>query len=267
MPELPDVEIFHRLAQRRARGRVIEQAAVSDPGILEGVAPAALRRRIEGRRTRSAARHGKHLFLVLDEGGALAMHFGMNGSLRFVATGEEDPAYTRLRLDLGKGEGLAYVNPRRIGRVSLCDSVADFVAEAGLGPDALDPALDLAAFKALLRNSRRDLKAVLMDQALLAGIGNIYSDEILFQARLHPAAAANRLDATAAQRLFAAMRRTLETAIASEAGSEHGAERLPKDFLLPQRHRGGHCPRCGTALATLKQSGRTGYFCPNCQKT
>jgi formamidopyrimidine-DNA glycosylase len=266
MPELPDVEIFHRLAERHACGRVIAHAAVEDPGSLAGIAPATLRRRIEGRRIAATARHGKLLFLVLDEAGALAMHFGMNGSLRFVAKGEAEPACTRLALDLGKGEGLAYVNPRRIGKVSLAASAAAFIAEAGLGPDALDPALDRAAFKRLLADNRRDLKAALMDQALIAGIGNIYSDEVLFQARLNPGVAANGLAAADAVRLFGAMRRTLEAAIACEAGSEHGAERLPKDFLIPERHRGGHCPRCGTALATLRQGGRTGYFCPQCQK-
>jgi formamidopyrimidine-DNA glycosylase len=266
MPELPDVELFHRLAEERGRGRAIEAAVISDPGSVEGVSAAAFKRRVEGQPIRSTARHGKHLFLVLGEAGAVAMHFGTNGALRFVARGEAEPAYTRLRLDLGQGESLAYVNPRRIGRVSLADSVADFIAAAELGPDALDPALDAARFKAMLRSGKRDVKTVLMDQALIAGIGNIYADEILFQARLHPAIAAASLEPAAAQRLFATLRRTLETAVECEAGAEHGAERVPKSFLLPERHRGGHCPRCGAALATLKQGGRTGYFCPHCQK-
>lgn len=265
MPELPEVEIFNRLVHDHCRGRTIEQAVVSDPGSLEGISADALERRVRGRRIRASERYGKHLFILLDGAGALAMHFGTNGSLRLIPKGEAVPPFTRLHLHFAGGEGLAYVNPRRLGRVSGCDNVPAFVAAAGLGPDALDPAFDLQAFAACFAGRRRDVKAVLMDQTLMAGIGNIYSDEILFRARIHPARAASDLEPDRVARLFAAMRQTLEAAIGCGAGSESGVERLPKDFLATQRRKGGRCPRCGAALAIARLGGRTSYYCPRCQ--
>jgi formamidopyrimidine-DNA glycosylase len=265
MPELPDVETFRRLVQDHCRGRRIAETEASDAKLLDGITAPTLARRLKGERIRSATRHGKHLLILLDAAGALAMHFGMNGSLAVVPRGGKAPPYTRLYLGFEEGDGLAYLNPRRIGSLGLAESVDAFVAQSELGPDALDPSLDLRAFKAMLHDGKREVKTVLMDQALIAGIGNIYSDEILFQARLFPGAAANALDDKSATRLFHAMRETLETAIRCEAGAEHGTERLPKGFLLPERHRGGHCPRCGGPLATAKHSGRTSYFCPRCQ--
>ena len=104
-----------------------------------------------------------------------------------------------------------------------------------------------------------------MDQARMAGIGNIYADEILFQARLHPAIAANNLNAGMRHRLFAAMKHALQTAIDCGAGAENFTDRLPTGFLLPERHAGGHCPRCGTPLSIDKRGGRTSYHCPKRQ--
>ena len=116
--------------------------------------------------------------------GWLTLHFGMTGDLRYLEPGGDDVRYDRVRLDFGNGR-LAYVNRRMLGRVGLADDADAFIAAEELGPDALDPAFDLAALAAAL-DGRRDVKTVLMDQSVVAGIGNIYADEILFQARLHP---------------------------------------------------------------------------------
>ncbi len=264
MPELPDVEIFNRPVRDHCCGRTIGHAEITDPGILEGISAQALERRLQGQRIRSTGRHGKNLFVILSGAGALAMHFGTNGSVELVSQAGTTPPYTRLQLHFEGGDRLAYVNPRRLGRVSLCESAEAFIAQLGLGPDALDPSFDLQAFTAAL-GGKRDVKSVLMDQSLIAGIGNIYSDEILFQARIHPGTAAAHLKGKSVSKLFHAMRDTLETAIRCGAGSEQAAEKLPKDFLLPQRHRGGRCPRCHTPLATAKRAGRTSYYCPHCQ--
>ncbi len=265
MPELPDVETFKRTVADRCRGRTIDHAAVSDPGILEDVTAKDLERRLKGARVQSAHRHGKHLFLELRDDGVLAMHFGTNGYPQIVPGPAADPPYTRLVLVFEAGDRLAYVNPRRLGRVNLAQSVQAFVTDGKLGPDALDPHFDEPAFRAVLAGRGRDIKAVLMDQALLAGIGNIYSDEILFQAGIHPAIPANRLSPERVTRLFRAMRKTLETAVDCGAGSERDVDRLPKSFLLRQRRAGGHCPKCDTRLSVAKRGGRTSYFCSRCQ--
>lgn len=265
MPELPDVEIFRRLVELKCNRRSIDHAVVSDVGILEGISAPALLRRLKGEALGLPRRHGKHLMLALDRDGVLTMHFGTNGALLLVPANEPDPPYTRLQLHLAGGDRLDYVNPRRIGRVGFAQSAEAFVAEAELGPDALDPAFDLKTFAATLAKSKRDIKSVLMDQATVAGIGNIYSDEILFQARMHPGTVAASLDSERSKHLFHAMKKVLETAIEHGAGSEQAAERAPPGSLLPERHPGGRCPRCGVPLATVKRGGRTAYFCRQCQ--
>ncbi|MCW3475401.1 Fpg/Nei family DNA glycosylase [Limobrevibacterium gyesilva] len=265
MPELPDVEIFRRLVQRHGVGHLISHVAVHDPDSLEGASAASLQRRLNGKRLHSCRRHGKHLFIDIADAGALAMHFGTNGSLQHLGRDQADPPSVRLSLDLADDGRLAYVNPRRIGRVRLVDSTEAFIAESQLGPDALDPAFDAAEFAASLAGRKQAIKAVLMDQTRMAGIGNIYADEILFQARLHPDTPAATVDRAATRRLFDAMRFVLQTAIDCGAGAEAFTDRLPPGFLLPQRHAGGHCPRCGTALQVDRRGGRTGYHCPACQ--
>jgi formamidopyrimidine-DNA glycosylase len=266
MPELPDVEIFKRLADRHAHRHVVAHATVNDPGSLEGATAAGLQRKLKGQRIASCQRHGKVLFLGFGDAGTLAMHFGTNGSLQHLPREADAPASVRLLFEFSEGDRLAYLNPRRIGHVCVTDSAAEFIAGNSLGPDALDPAFDEKAFAAALADTRQAIKAVLMDQARIAGIGNIYADEILFQAKLHPGIPAQQLDAAMRHRLFGATKHVLQTAIDCGAGAENFTDRLPKGFLLPERHAGGHCPRCGTPLAIDKRGGRTSYHCPKCQR-
>ena len=266
MPELPDVEIFKRVLDEHGVGRMVEHVAVPDPGSLEGATGPALQRRLQDQHLSASSRHGKVLFAVFEDAATLAMHFGTNGSLRALRAKEHEPASTRILFSFADGERLAYVNPRRIGHVCVTDSPTEFVATEQMGPDALHPAFDEKAFSALLAKRRQPIKAVLMDQGRIAGIGNIYADEILFQACLHPGLAAQSLDVATRRRLFEAMQLVLRTAIACGAGAEEFTDRLPNGFLLPQRHAGGQCPRCGAGLTMDKRGGRTSYHCPKCQQ-
>jgi formamidopyrimidine-DNA glycosylase len=189
----------------------------------------------------------------------------MTGSLKHFTDGEQDPPYDRMRLDFDDGHHLAYVNARLLGRIGLAADDAAFIAAQGLGPDALDPLFDHAAFEQSLAGRKRDVKSLLMDQEVVAGIGNSYSDEILFQARLNPRTRCDRLDVGARQQLFGRLKSVLKTAIASGAGAERLVDRLPSSFLTPHREKGGRCPRCGGEIASAKFSGRTAYYCPRCQ--
>lgn len=266
MPELPDVEAFKSVLTSNALGRTIERVVVSDRRILGKLAAPAFASRLQGASLVAARRYGKHLLASIDRGGWLTLHFGMTGALHFVTEPGQEPPYTRVRVDFVGDGCLAYTNKRMIGRVGLIEDAADFIAAEKLGPDALDPRFDLAAFKAAVGGVKRDIKSVLMDQEIVAGIGNIYSDEILFQARLNPTARADALTASELKQLFVTMRKVLKTAIARGAGSEQFAERMPKGSLLPARKKGGHCPRCQSPLKVLKVGGRTAYCCPRCQK-
>jgi len=266
MPELPDVESFRALAQRWCLDDAVSAVAVPDPASLEGATEASLRQALKGRRLSGTQRHGKYLFLDFGEGTVLAMHFGPAGSLRRVPAGQREPDYVRFRLEFSDGQGLAYLNPRRIGRVRLIDDVAAFARRVKLGPDALDPAFKSADFAALLEGRAQPVKLLLMDQSKLAGIGNTWSDEILFQARIDPATPAADLAVAQRRVLFRTMQNVLREAIKRDPATEGFPERLPARFLLPHRHPGGHCPRCGGDLKRVKLAGHTATFCPHCQQ-
>ena len=263
MPELPDVELYRRTLDDHALHQEILRAVVSDARILGDLAEKDFVARLKGNRLERSRRHGKHLLVKLSRNGWLVMHFGMTGSLEYLEPAGKDVSYGRVRLDFKDGS-LAYVNRRMLGRVGLADDADAFVAAEGLGPDALDRSFDLATLSAAL-DGRREVKAVLMDQSVVAGIGNLYADEILFQARLHPRTPGRNLGKAKRKSLFEKIKEVLQTAIDCGAGAEQLLERLPKGWLLPQRHEGGSCPRCGRKLATLKAAGRTSYHCPRCQ--
>lgn len=282
MPELPDVENFRRYLERHALRKRIEAVEVRSTKIVKGLSGAALARGLRGRSFEGTRRHGKHLFAALDEGGWLGFHFGLTG--RFVFFDEsagddahraadrgaergdiahEDPKHDRVRFDFPGGEHLAFVDQRLFGRIERVNDADEYIRKKKLGPDALSVGEKI--FRERLAPKHGALKAVLMDQSVVAGIGNLYSDEILFQAKRHPKTPAERLDDKGAKGLFRVMRRVLGTAVEKGAGAEDFEGRLPKRWLLPNRRKGAPCPICGGEVATLKLQGRTAYFCPACQ--
>jgi formamidopyrimidine-DNA glycosylase len=266
MPELPDVENYKRMLTRNGLRKTIQRVVVSDARILGGRSARQFAARLRGRRLIEARRHCKHLLAGIDRGGWLTLHFGMTGSLVFVRVGDDDPPFPRVRFDFARDGCLVYTSKRMLGRVGPAEDADDFIAGHELGPDALDRRLDLAAFKANLLGSKSTAKSTLMDQEKIAGLGNIFADEILFQAYIDPTERLDRLEPAELRRLFRKMREVLKTSIAHGAGSEHFAERVPRSFLLPERHKGGRCPRCGSRLKVVKAGGRTGYCCPRCQR-
>ncbi len=264
MPELPDVENYGRYFREHALGQVIENVGVSDKRVLRKLPPARLRRRVTGRCFVEVRRHGKHLLARLDDGGWVTLHFGMTGSLAYFKG--DGPPHDRLRFDFANGTHLGLIDPRRFGKAGTAQDAESFIAAEKLGPDALDGVLTLARFRALLAGRKGTIKAALMDQSLIAGIGNLFSDEILFRARIHPKAAVARLDAARIGKLYRTMRSTLRQAIARGAGDDAFIDRLPKSWFLPHRDKGAHCPRCGGPIDVLRFPGRSAYYCPRCQK-
>jgi len=265
MPELPDVEGFKHALTRNALRKTIDRVVVSDARILGELSVPTFASRLEGARLVEARRHGKRLMAKLDRGGWLTLHFGMTGALQFVRTPDSEPSFTRVRFDFADDGSLAYTNKRMLGRVGWVEDAADFIAAEKLGPDALDKRFDFNAFRSAVSGSKRDVKSVLMDQEIMAGVGNIYSDEILFQARVDPAERMDKLAPSELERVFLETRKVLETAIARGAGSEQFTERMPEGSLLPERKKGGRCPRCRSPLKVFKVGGRTAYCCPQCQ--
>jgi formamidopyrimidine-DNA glycosylase len=264
MPELPDVERYRRHLEATSLGRTIADVTVRKAKVLE-LPASRLRQALRGRRMKSARRHGKHLLVEFDDGRWLALHFGMTGRLLHFKDPACDPKYDRVRFDFADGTHLAFDDRRQLGSIGLTSDADAFFREQELGPDALDPALTEATFTALFAAKKGNVKAALMDQALVSGVGNIFSDEILFQAGIHPQADVKALGAAELARLYRVLRKVLTTAVARGGGSEEFTDELPRGFLTPRRGKDARCPRCGGAIATLKFSGRTAYYCPACQ--
>jgi formamidopyrimidine-DNA glycosylase len=260
MPELPDVETMRRYLQSTALHKKIDKAEVRSELVLENISPAELEQAIEGHRMESTRRHGKHLFVNLDRDGWLRLHFGMTGDLRYFKHPEKEPEYTLILLNLDNGYHLAYVNTRKLGHVGLLDDVDAFIAEKGLGPDALH--VDFETFYDLIGGKNAMIKSTLMNQEVIAGIGNVYSDEIVFQARVHPRAQIDEMDKATLHRVYDAMCEVLETAIEHQAIPDD----LPDTYLITHRHPGGECPVCGGEVKKIEVGGRSGYYCPNCQE-
>jgi formamidopyrimidine-DNA glycosylase len=257
MPELPDVESFRRYLDRTSLRREVGRVRVLDPGSLREVSRQRLSRALKGRRFVETRRHGKHLFAALRDSDWLVMHFGMTGRLEY---GEgSPPAHTRVVYEFTDRSWLAFVDTRRLGFVSLAGDVDDYVRAEGLGPDALS--LSYAELRDLLRSRRGALKSALMDQSVVAGIGNIYSDEIFFQARLDPRAPASEVGDVGYRRLHRQLGRVLRTA----ADRDADPQRLPKGWLLPHREDGAPCPRGRGEIRRFSMSGRGAFYCPACQ--
>lgn len=261
MPELPDVEVIRRTFSRRALKRPIADVEVKAPRILGGLSEWELKARIVGRQFRQARRYGKRLYCALDEGGWLSMHFGLTGDLQFYKNSALPPPFARVVIDFASGEHIAYTNRRMIGRIEWVEDIQKDIKTKKLGPDALGPKFTAAAFRRALDERHGSVKTVLMDQSVIAGIGNAYSDELLFQCRLHPLYRLEMLTDKARGQLYRALKDIIKKAIA--AGAE--PDRLPKQFLIPHRRAGDNCPRCGTSISRIDIEGRGSYFCPQCQ--
>lgn len=261
MPELPDVVGSQKYLEATALHQRIAKTSVFDERILGEVSTRALARRLNGNALEETARHGKYLFASLTGGGWLVLHFGMTGGLGYYGESGAPPEYARVVLDFDNGFHFAYINQRVLGRVDVADDLDSFIEQENLGPDALSPALDRAAFCERLQQRRGPIKSRLMDQSLVAGIGNVYSDEILFQVGFHPATPVSDLGDDDLARLYRTMRRVLRVA------SEHNGhvEEFPRGYFLPHRGEDGACPKCGGPLRSVKVTGRTAYFCPQRQ--
>jgi formamidopyrimidine-DNA glycosylase len=259
MPELPDVETFRRYLDATSLHQEIEKVEGRSRQVLEGVSAQELEAGLEGRTFESTRRHGKYLLVELDDGNWLVLHFGMTGHLKYFKDTEKDPPYDRLLIAFANGYHLAYDAQRKLGEVALTEDVEEFIEEKGWGPDALS--FGLVAFKEALAGRRGMAKSTLMNQHIVAGIGNVYSDEILFQVGIHPRSKVNQLSEETLEELFQAMKKVLQTAIDHQADPEQ----FPDDYITPHRHDDRECPRCGAEIKRVKVSGPSAYYCPHCQ--
>lgn len=275
MPELPEVETIARALREGGRGaaailgtRLVE-ARVLWPRTVAVPTPTAFVLQVRGARIDAVDRRGKYLHWCLQgtDGATrhLVLHLRMSGDVIVLPPGAPWPDHPRLVFHLDDGRQVVFNDPRKFGRVWLLDDPAPLFAP--LGPEPLDPALTPAAFHARLQGRRARLKPLLLDQRFLAGVGNIYADEALHLAGLHPLTPAHTLTSEQAARLLQALRTVLREGIARNGTS------------IDWMYRGGHyqqqlrvygragqpCRVCGTPIVRLRVTQRSAHFCPYCQ--
>jgi len=269
MPELPEVETIARGLARWFAGRVILRCRHVSPHLLKGSGRAGLRR-LPGRRIVDIRRRGKYLIFELGRGMKMVFHLKMTG--QFLVCGADDARdrHTHLVLSFGRRREIRFRDTRKFGRLYLVNGDVRRVLPETLGPEPLD--VGRRRFLDLLGRRRGRLKSLLVNQSFLAGIGNIYADEILFDARLAPLRPASGLDPVEARRLWRSMRRILARAVRCGGSSIRDyadAEGRLGRFQLEHKvygRAGVPCPRCGVAVRRLVVGGRATHFCPSCQK-
>ena len=261
MPELPEVETRLLYFRRTVLGRCVERVTVTAPNMIKHPGARAFTRGLRGRCFVEAFRRGKYLIIALDDGRALILHFGMGGDLSYYRSPKERPEYTRIEFIFSNGWRLAFTCPRKICRVLLVDDVSHVPALKEMGPEPLGTGFSFGFLERLIEERpRRQIKPLLMDQKMIAGVGNIYADEILFEANVRPDRPASTLSEGEIKRIHRETRRVLRRSIRTA-----GEEEFPADFLVSRDAHDAACRVCGQAIEKKKIGGRTSYFCSRCQ--
>jgi len=268
VPELPEVETIARGLRESLVGRTFTRVTVGWPRTIAVPELDEFGARIAGRRITAVSRRGKYVVLVLDES-CLLIHLKMSGRLKVEQSGEPLDRHTHAVLDLDDGRQLRFRDVRKFGRMYLVEEPS--VVTSKLGPEPL--ATDLEGFRALLTRRTGRLKSLLLNQEFLAGLGNIYADESLYEAGLHPMRTANTLTPGEQERLHRAIQTVLTRAIQGRGttlgdGGYVDAEGEAGDFqeqISVYGRSGEACPRCGVPVQRLVIGGRSSHFCPGCQ--
>lgn len=271
MPELPEVETIRRDLEPLVVGRTITGAEV-DPAtlpLLAGVDIDTLRQNLVGRGIDALGRRGKYLLFGLDDGRCFVVHLRMTGRLVWRPAGAAEEPYQRALLHFDDGNDLRWSDLRKFGTWRIHDSAEEVIAK--LGPEPIDESLTYKQFAARLQGRSAPVKAVLLDQRRFAGLGNIYVDEALYEARIRPDTPAGGLSPAAVKRLFAAARSVLERGIEHRGASFRdyvdGEGRPGQQHMFVQvfRRTGKPCYACGREIQRTVVGGRATHFCPRCQ--
>lgn len=277
MPELPEVESVRRRLAPILDGRRFERVTISDTRLTRPYDPGDVARELEGERVAATDRRGKYLIVRFESGRALLIHLRMTGSLRHAPASSPaeplpDDPHRRAVVRLDDGSDVAYRDVRRFGTWLLLepDHVESYIDER-IGPEPLEASYRARDLAAGLARRRAPVKAAILDQRTLAGVGNIYADEALWRARIHPLREARSLDTLELRALHRSIRRALEHGIARQGSTL-------RDYALPDGGSGGMqhefkvygragepCDRCGAPIEKIRVAGRGTWYCPACQ--
>ena len=270
MPELPEVETIRRHLAPHVEGRTLDAVEIRDPRWSRPLAPAELEDALRGRRVERLSRRGKYLVWELEDDVYLLMHLRMTGTL--LLDPAEPPRHGRVFFTLGE-HALVFDDPRRFGTGELAlgpEALAAFF-DARLGVEPLAREFTAEHLYALARSSRAPIKAFLLDQKKIAGVGNIYADEALFRARIHPLRPASRLTRDQAAALRDAVVESLMAGLEAKGATiddfrdPYGVSGTFQDQFLVHLREAQPCPNCGTPVRKLRAAGRGTYVCETCQ--
>jgi formamidopyrimidine-DNA glycosylase len=283
MPELPEVETIRRQLAPKAASKTIVEAQVLDPRWCAPVPPGEVEEMLRGRRIETVHRRGKYLMMELDSERFLVMHLRMTGNLLWRAFKPREHAgrgsleaipHLRVRLVLDSGDEILFADLRRFGTGVVIDGRESLerYLEIRLGPEPLDPSFTADVLRRQTAGRKAPVKAFLLDQRRVAGIGNIYADEALFRAQIHPLRPAGRLRRAEVERLRDGIVEALLAGIESFGASidryrdADGARGSMQERFLVHRREGSPCPRCGGPIVKVRAAGRGTYVCPRCQR-
>lgn len=258
MPELPEVENFKKYIDKTSLNKKIKEVDVVNTTMLINQNKKELLDNLKGKVFLSTYRHGKYLFIQLQNGGYLLLHFGMSGYLEYQKGNKELQEYSLL-VTFEDNSSLSFTDKRKLGKMGFIKDVQQFIKEKDYGPDALQ--ISKEQFLEIVKNKQGNIKSVLMAQQLIAGIGNEYSDEILFQAGIDPESKTLSLSDKMLLTIFKKMQDVLQQAILNIS------KNVRQHFFVENRKAGLPCPSgCGGITEVKKIGGRSSYFCPDCQQ-
>jgi formamidopyrimidine-DNA glycosylase len=272
MPELPEVETVRARLEPVLTGRRFERVEIHDPRLVRPYEPAEVAAELEGERVAAVERRGKYLILRFESGRVLLIHLRMTGSLRHTSGDLAEDPHRRAVVRLDNESDVTYRDVRRFGTWLLLEpGELEPYLGARVGEEPLDALFTAARLGERLARRRAPIKAALLDQRTLAGMGNIYVDEALWRAKIHPLRAAESLDRNELRRLHKAVRAALEAGIARQGSTlrdyalpDGGSGSMQHEFKVYGRE-GEPCDRCGTPISKTRVAGRGTWFCPTCQ--
>jgi formamidopyrimidine-DNA glycosylase len=273
MPELPEVESVRLRLAPVLEGRRLEQVEIADARLTRPFDPDQVSGQLEGERVSAVDRRGKYLIFRFESGRTLLIHLRMTGSLRHAAAGAlPDDPYRRATLKLDDASDLAYRDVRRFGTWLLLEpEQLDPYLGARVGPEPLENTFRARDLGARLARRRAPVKAAVLDQRTIAGVGNIYADEALWRARIHPLREARSIEGRELQALHRGIRKALQHGIARQGSTlrdyslpDGGTGEMQNEFKVYGRA-GEPCERCGTPIERIRVAGRGTWYCPHCQ--
>lgn len=270
MPELPEVETTVRSLRRPLIGRLITDVQNSWPPHIAMPEIAELRRRTRGRRIEAVGRRGKYLIFTLSHGEVLIIHLKMSGHLSVVEQDEPMASHVHTIFSLSDGHELRFRDQRKFGRVYLVTDPDDVLGK--LGPEPLERSFTTALLKERLRGRKRAIKPLLLDQGFIAGVGNIYANEALYYAGLHPARTADSLTSSEIESLHAAIQKSLRLGLENEGASidqyvkPNGSKGQMQHVLAVHGREGEPCLRCDDLVQRISLGGRGTFLCSSCQQ-